>query len=70
MNVPFRRRRPDAPTVYVGDHTDKLSRIPSHPHDPDERPSREDRRPLTPEPFRIPVPLPRFLHPRRERRGR
>jgi hypothetical protein len=60
------RRRKPPPTVYVGDHTDKLSRIPAHVHDPDERQSREDRAPLESQLFRIPVPLPRFLRPRRK----
>jgi hypothetical protein len=62
-----RRREPAAPTVYVGDHTDRLSRIPAHAHDEDERPTREDLQPQVSQLFRIPVPLPRFL---RSRRGR
>ena len=56
-----RRRAQSAPTVYVGDHTDKLSRIAGLPHDEDERPRREDQdyaKNLFTDP---PVPLPRFL---------
>lgn len=40
-------RRPRAedtpPTVYVGDHTDKLTHFPAIAHDEDEAPSREDK---------------------------
>jgi hypothetical protein len=56
-----RRAQSPPPTVYVGDHTDKLSRIPALPHDEDERPRREDQdyaKNLFTDP---PVPLPRFL---------
>jgi hypothetical protein len=64
-------RKRDVPTVYVGDHTDKLSRIKAVAHDPDERPRRED---LTASPgadrFKIPVPVPNWLRPRRERTNR
>ena len=39
-----RHQAPDAkPTVYVGDHTDKLSRIAPVRHDEDERQTREDK---------------------------
>jgi hypothetical protein len=56
------RRRPDEkPTGYVGDHADKLSRIPGLPHDEDERPSCEDREYGQTIFTRLPVPLPRFL---------
>jgi hypothetical protein len=63
----LRRRADKKPTGYVGDHADKLSRIPRLPHDEDERPRREDReygqtvftRPL--------VALPRFLRGGRKR---
>jgi hypothetical protein len=59
----LRRRRADSPppTIYVGDHTDKLSRIPAMRHDEDDRPRREDQdygKTLFTGP---PVPLPRFL---------
>jgi len=38
------RRQPDEKSSgYVGDHADKLSRIPPLSHDEDERPRREDR---------------------------
>ena len=66
-----RRRDAERSTGFVGDHADKLSRIPPIARDPDDRRTRED---LQPPPgttlFRIPVPLPRFLVPRRERRHR
>jgi hypothetical protein len=39
----LRRRADRKPTGYVGDHADKLSRIPALAHDEDERPRREDR---------------------------
>lgn len=52
----------------MGDHADKLSRIPPLPHDEDERPRREDLR--SSNPFAIPVPIPRWLRPKRERRSR
>ena len=59
---PWRARaQSPPPTVYVGDHTDKLSRIPAHLHDEDERPRREDQdygKRLFANPL---VPLPRFL---------
>jgi hypothetical protein len=59
----FRRpRKPSAPpTVYVGDHTDKLGRIPALSHDEDEQPSREDRDYAKTAFTEPPVPLPRFL---------
>jgi hypothetical protein len=61
MNLRRPRKQCPPPTVYVGDHTDKLSRIRALPHDEDERPRREDKdygKRLFAEP---PVPLPRFL---------
>jgi hypothetical protein len=61
------RTPPPPPTIYVGDHTDKLTRIPAMRHDDDEQPSREDmdydKRLFT----RPPVPLPRFLTGRKKR---
>jgi hypothetical protein len=41
----LRRPRADAtpPTVYVGDHIDKLSRVAAIAHDEDEAQSREDK---------------------------
>ena len=67
---PFRsRRRTDRDSGSRGDRADRLSGVPSVPHDPDDRPTRED---LQPPPgsqfFKSPVPLPKFLVPRRERR--
>jgi hypothetical protein len=56
------------PTIYVGDHTDKLSRIRALPHDEDDRPCREDRdyaKNMFVEPL---VPLPRFLTGAKKRR--
>jgi hypothetical protein len=45
----LRRRADQTPTGYVGDHADKLSRIPRLPHDDDEHRRREDRdRPSSP----------------------
>jgi hypothetical protein len=61
-----RRRHSEPPTVYVGDHTDRLSRIPSHHHDPDERATREDRTPQGSQLFKLPE-LPRFLRSKRNR---
>ena len=60
------RRRSDArdvpaPTGYVGDHADKLGRVPSMPHDEDDRPRREDRSYGETIFTRPAVPLPRFL---------
>jgi hypothetical protein len=63
----MKRKRHEAPTVYVGDHTDRLSRIARVHHDPDERPSREDLAPQGSQLFKLPVELPRFLKPKRER---
>jgi hypothetical protein len=57
----LRRRRDEKRTGYVGDHADKLSRIPTLRHDEDERPSREDREYGQTIFTRSPVPLPRFL---------
>jgi len=53
--------------VYVGDHTDKLSRLRPIRHDEDERPTAEDRQYGTHMFNRSPIPLPRFLRggPRR-----
>ena len=63
----LRRTPPPPPTIYVGDPTDKLTRIPAMRHDEDERPRREDmdygKRLFA----RPPVPLPRFLTGRKKR---
>ena len=45
----------------MGDHTDKLSRIPALPHSDDERPNREDQEYAKNVFTDPPVPLPRFL---------
>jgi hypothetical protein len=65
----MKRKRPQPPPpVYVGDHSDKLSRLPAHRHDDDDdRPSREDRAPQGSQLFKSPVDLPRFLKRKRER---
>jgi hypothetical protein len=47
----------------------KLSDFPPLRHDPDERPTREDREGHG-NPFDIPVPLPRILQPRGRRKKR
>jgi hypothetical protein len=49
------------PTGYVGDHTDKLSRLRAMAHDEDERPSREDLQYGETIFNRTPVPLPPLL---------
>ena len=56
-------------TVYVGSHEDKLSRIAPLHADVDERPRREDLQGHG-SPFDIPVPVPRILQPRRDRKKR
>jgi hypothetical protein len=64
------RRRKQQPerSGYVGDHADKLRSIRPHAHDDDDdRPSREDKAPLTSQLFTSPVPLPRFMKRRNER---
>jgi hypothetical protein len=64
----MKRKRPEPPPVYVGDHTDRLSRLPAHRHDSDDdRPSREDLKPQGSQLFKLPVELPRFLKAKRER---
>jgi hypothetical protein len=45
----------------VGDQADKLSHVPSMPHDEDERPSREDLNYGSTIFTRPAVPMPRFL---------
>jgi hypothetical protein len=62
------KRHNPKPTVAVGDHTSRLSGIPSHRHDADdERPSREDLKPQGAGYFKLPTDLPRFLRPKRFR---
>jgi hypothetical protein len=59
----LRRPRAEATplTVYVGDHIDKLSRVPAIAHDEDEAQSREDK--LYGEPIleRVLDPLPKLF---------
>jgi hypothetical protein len=55
------------PTGFVGDHADKLRRVPSLAHDEDERASREDRGYGSTIFTREMVPLPRFLRPKKKR---
>jgi hypothetical protein len=65
-----RHRKPQdepAPTGLVGDHADKLSRVRPIAHDEDERQSAADRGAYH-SPFRSafePVPLPKWLKPRK-----
>jgi len=59
-------RAKEPPTVYVGDHTDRLGRIPSRTHDDDERPSREDLKPQGSQLFKLPE-LPKFRRAKRDR---
>ena len=65
-------RRPRAedrpPTVYVGDHTDKLSHVAAIPHDEDEAPSREDKTYGETIFNRRPVPIPKLLRRGKPRR--
>jgi hypothetical protein len=63
----LRRPRADAtpPTVYVGDHLDKLSRLAAIAHDEDEAQSREDKLYGQPMLDRVLDPLPKLF-----RRGR
>jgi hypothetical protein len=63
----LRHRKDAAPTGYVGDHADRLGRIPSRVHDPDERRTREDRAPQGSQLFKPTVELPRFLRRKRDR---
>ena len=62
----MKRRKKEPPTAYVGDHIDRLGRIPSRLHDEDERPSGEDLKPQGSQLFRVPE-LPRFLRAKRDR---
>jgi hypothetical protein len=70
----LRRRPPDdpAPTGLVGDHADKLSRVPAVHWPEEERPTGKDREtyhsPI--ESIFEPVPFPKWLAPRRRRRKR
>jgi len=61
---------PEPASGYVGDHADKLSRIRPVFHDEDERQSAGDRETYhTPFESKLaPVPLPRWLKPRRSKK--
>jgi len=61
MKLRRSRAQSQPPAIYVGDHADKLSRIPALPHDEDERPCREDQDYAKNAFSDPPVPLPRFL---------
>ena len=60
---------PESATGYVGDHADKLSQVRPIFHDEDERQSAADRETYhTPFQSKLaPVPLPRWLKPRKSR---
>jgi hypothetical protein len=62
----MKRRKKEPPTVNVGDHTDRLGRIPSRAHDEDERPSAEDMKPQGSQLFKVPE-LPKFRRAKRDR---
>ena len=62
----MKRRKKEPPTVYVGDHTDRLGSIPSRTHDEDERPSGEDLKPQGSQLFKLPE-LPKFRPAKRDR---
>ena len=64
----WRKKQPPR-KVYVGSHEDKLSKLAPLHADPDDRPRREDLEGQG-TPFDIPVPVPRFLQPRRRRKKR
>jgi hypothetical protein len=61
---------PEPATGYVGDHADKLSRVRPVFHDDDERQSTADRgtyhSPL--QSIYAPVPLPKWLKPRKSKK--
>jgi hypothetical protein len=62
----MKRRNKEPPAVNVGDHTDRLGRIPSRTHDEDERPSGEDLKPQGSQLFKLPE-LPKFRRAKRDR---
>jgi hypothetical protein len=70
----LRRRPPDdpAPTGLVGDHADKLSRVPAVQWPEEERPTGKDRENFNSpiESLFEPVPFPKWLQPRARRRKR
>ena len=68
MKLRWPRAEATPPTVYVGDHIDKLSRIAPIAHDDDEAQSREDK--LYGEPMldRVLDPLPGLFRRGKPRR--
>ena len=62
----MKRHKKEPPTVNVGDHTERLGRIPSRTHDEDERPSAEDLKPQGSQLFKLPE-LPKFRRAKRDR---
>jgi hypothetical protein len=70
----LRRKPPDdpAPTGLVGDHADKLSRVPAVHWPEEERPTGKDRENFNSpiESLFEPVPFPKWLQPRARRRKR
>jgi hypothetical protein len=67
MTLRRKEQAPDPPGDLAGDHADRLARVRPIFHDEDERPSREDLGTYH-SPFQSifePVPLPRWLKPRR-----
>ena len=65
MKLRWPRAEATRPTVYVGDHIDKLSRLAPIAHDEDEAQSREDKLYGQPMLDRVLDPLPKLF-----RRGR
>ena len=61
MRIRRRRKTAPPPTVYVGDHVDKLSRVPAVSVDDEERQRREDMDYAKNAFTDPPVPLPRWL---------
>ncbi|HEX5900398.1 MAG TPA: hypothetical protein VFY32_13430 [Solirubrobacteraceae bacterium] len=67
MSLRRKREAPDPPAGLVGDHADKLRQVRPIFHDDDERQSAADRGTYH-SPFQSafePVPLPRWLKPRK-----
>jgi len=69
MSLRRKHEAPDVPAGLVGDHADKLSHVRPIFHDEDERQSTADRGTYH-SPFQSifePVPLPKWLKPRRSK---
>ena len=70
MSLRRKREVPDPPAGLVGDHADKLSQVRPIFHDDDERQSAADRGTYH-SPFQSvfePVPLPKWLKPRKPKK--